>query len=165
MTTSQDLVRTHIDFADRVACARKRHLPRRIDLDEIKSAAYMGLVQAAGRYDADRGVPFTTFAYPRIVGAILDYARELRGEVSLDAEDSDGGSLKDTVVARPDGDAEELFEDLTYGLDDRAVHVLRCYYIDDVPMKEIGSRIGVTESRVSQMLSTSRTEIRARYAA
>jgi RNA polymerase sigma factor for flagellar operon FliA len=51
--------------------------PRHVDLGELTSAGTMGLVEAAYRYDADRGVPFRHFAGHRIRGAILDFVRKM----------------------------------------------------------------------------------------
>jgi RNA polymerase sigma factor for flagellar operon FliA len=43
--------------------------------DDFISAGYVGLVEAAGRFDADRGYEFKTYAYQRIRGAIIDHIR------------------------------------------------------------------------------------------
>lgn len=45
--------------------------------DEINSAALLGLVQAVNRFDENKGVKFSTFAVPTIVGAIKnDFYRD-----------------------------------------------------------------------------------------
>ena len=49
--------------------------PRHVDRDELARAGAPGLVEAARRYDAARGVPFERFAAQRIRGAILDAVR------------------------------------------------------------------------------------------
>lgn len=51
------------------------HFPRHVDRDELARAGALGLVEAARRYDASRGVPFERFAAQRIRGAILDAVR------------------------------------------------------------------------------------------
>jgi RNA polymerase sigma factor FliA len=51
------------------------HFPRHVDRDELARAGALGLVEAARRYDASRGVPFDRFAAQRIRGAILDAVR------------------------------------------------------------------------------------------
>ncbi|MBX7083324.1 MAG: sigma-70 family RNA polymerase sigma factor [Nannocystaceae bacterium] len=43
--------------------------------DELESAGYEGLIQAAQRYDPETGVPFAAFAYHRVRGAMIDAAR------------------------------------------------------------------------------------------
>lgn len=49
-------------------------LPR-VHRDEYEAAGYLGLVEAAARYDRNSGVDFTNFAYLRIRGAIIDNIR------------------------------------------------------------------------------------------
>ena len=51
------------------------HFPRHVDREELARAGALGLVEAARRYDEDRGVPFERFAAQRIRGAILDSVR------------------------------------------------------------------------------------------
>ncbi|MCA9053566.1 MAG: sigma-70 family RNA polymerase sigma factor [Planctomycetaceae bacterium] len=50
-------------------------LPAHVDAENLESAGVCGLVEAAGRFDDQRGIAFSTFAYPRIRGAILDELR------------------------------------------------------------------------------------------
>ena len=87
---SNFLVENNINFADKIACQKKKTLPKYIDLDELKSAAYMGLVKAARRYDADFGATFTTFAYYRISGEIEDYLRKFHHRVFLSLQQEEG---------------------------------------------------------------------------
>ena len=49
--------------------------PRHVDRDELVQAGVLGLVQAAHRYDATKGVAFNHYAAQRIRGAILDAVR------------------------------------------------------------------------------------------
>jgi RNA polymerase sigma factor FliA len=48
-----------------------------VDVEELIAYGYVGLVEAAERYDARRGISFTTFSYYRIKGAIYDGLREM----------------------------------------------------------------------------------------
>ena len=50
-------------------------LPDYVDEDNLASAGILGLVEAAGQFDPERGTAFTTFAFQRIRGAILDELR------------------------------------------------------------------------------------------
>lgn len=49
-----------------------RKLPPQVDLDDVIAYGQIGLAEGARDYDPDRGTQFTTFAYYRIRGAILD---------------------------------------------------------------------------------------------
>jgi RNA polymerase sigma factor for flagellar operon FliA len=55
-------------------------LPAHLDPQDLSSAAVIGLIHAADRFDPSRGVQFKTFAEQHIRGAILD---ELRASDSL----------------------------------------------------------------------------------
>jgi RNA polymerase sigma factor for flagellar operon FliA len=51
-------------------------LPANVEIDDLIQVGMIGLHDAMGRFDADQGVQFETFATQRIRGAMLD---ELRG--------------------------------------------------------------------------------------
>jgi RNA polymerase sigma factor for flagellar operon FliA len=50
-------------------------LPPGVDIDNLESAGVLGLVEAAHRFDPERGVQFKTYAFTRIRGSILDELR------------------------------------------------------------------------------------------
>lgn len=168
-TAQQQLVLDYVSLADKLAGKRKRTLPKFVDIEELRSAAYMGLVEAAGRYDAAFGVLFSTFAYRRIMGAMQDHLRAQgfvkEGErspfLSLDSPiGEDGVSLKDTVEARSESNVGEAFEAVTVKLDPQAKAVLWDYFIDEHSMKEVGEKFGVSESRISQLVKSYKDRIR-----
>lgn len=47
----------------------------------------------------------------------------------------------------------DAFEDRLRGLGEKSKQMLRWYFCDDVPMREIGDRLGLSESRVSQSIA------------
>jgi RNA polymerase sigma-B factor len=57
-----------------------RHLARRYhahgEHDDLEQVAALGLVKAIERYDADRGIAFTSFAVPTISGELKRYFRD-----------------------------------------------------------------------------------------
>jgi RNA polymerase sigma factor for flagellar operon FliA len=69
------LVLDNLDYVRHILGKMAAHLPSGVDRENLESAGVLGLVEAAHRYDASRGVAFKTFAYPRIRGAILDELR------------------------------------------------------------------------------------------
>lgn len=46
------------------------------DMDDLFQAGCIGMMEAYKKFDASRGVKFTTFAYPYILGRISEYVRE-----------------------------------------------------------------------------------------
>lgn len=173
MSTANELVVQYVPLAKKLAYQKKRVLPDFIDIEELESAAYMGLVEAANRYDTSHGVTFSTFAYPRISGAIHDWLREQgwgkRGNplnvVSLDAErdDSDNSQLKQLLAVKEEANNEEMLEVVAQDLDDQAKDVLRFYFIDEFSMREIGEKFGVSESRISQLIKSYKMKIKSTW--
>lgn len=175
MSTYHRLVEQYVPYANKLAYKKKRTLPKFVDIEELKSAAYLGLVEAASRYNPELGIEFSTFSYQRIWGAIHDYLREQgwmkRGDdtqmMSLDLPYTGGEgedcTLKDTIEARPENDTEECFEVITLNLDKQAKEVLRNYFIDDYSMKEVGDKFGVSESRISQLIKQYKTRIKGQW--
>lgn len=170
MSTTQ-LVEQYVPLANKLAFQKKKSLPRFIDIEDLRSAAYLGLVEAANRYKPETGVCFSTFAYPRINGAIIDYLRDQgwvkRGKtchiVSLDAPvaNNEACVLGDTILAKEEvTDQEEVLEVISLNLDNQSKSVLKHYFIDELSMKEVGEKFGVTEGRISQLIKEYKQRIR-----
>lgn len=145
----EHLITSNMKFAQNVA--RKKYSRNRfVSYDEIESAAYMGLVEAASRYDSEKNDEFAGYAYPRIVGAVCDYLRELRwGSRSapvavVEVEDYE---------CRQDRKEGELFGKLTANLPDKSKMMVRLYYFENKKIREIAEEMNLHESRISQVLS------------
>jgi RNA polymerase sigma factor FliA len=72
-----ELIEQHLPLVKHVVLQVATHFPRHVDRQELARAGALGLVEAAQRYDAERGVPFERFAARRIRGAILDSVRSV----------------------------------------------------------------------------------------
>jgi len=68
-----DLVRLHLPLVEH--CAR-RFQNRGEPLDDLVQVGTIGLIKAVDRFDAGRGVEFSTYATPTIVGEIKRYFRD-----------------------------------------------------------------------------------------
>jgi RNA polymerase sigma factor FliA len=66
----------HLGLVHHVARQMANRLSTQADLDELISAGSLGLLQAVDAFDRLRGLSFSTFAVPRIRGAILDELRK-----------------------------------------------------------------------------------------
>ena len=69
------LVEEHYALIGHVVYQASVHFPRHVDREELYGAGAMGLVDAAQRFEVERGVPFDRYAAQRIRGAILDSLR------------------------------------------------------------------------------------------
>lgn len=67
------LVGAHMDLVHSLA---RRFTNRGEPLDDLVQVASIGLLKAIDRFDPDRGVQFTTYAVPTIVGEVKRYFRD-----------------------------------------------------------------------------------------
>jgi RNA polymerase sigma factor for flagellar operon FliA len=71
----QALILKHYPMARSIACRIYQRLPKAVDVDDLISAAVMGLIEAIDRYDVTRAVPFEPYAKHRIHGSVVDALR------------------------------------------------------------------------------------------
>lgn len=69
------LVLSHLEYAEGGAKKHFKMSGGKTDYDELRSAAYLGLVEAAVRYSADRNVKFTTYSFHWIEKELRDVWR------------------------------------------------------------------------------------------
>lgn len=224
LTTSNQLVTEHSNLVPRAAHHLLTRIPASVQWDDLLQAGMLGLVEAAQRFDPDKGASFATYADRRVRGAMLDEvrknawaprslhrkARELAAAVrevesnqadranqvsregvareqeiadcmgvsnaeyhqvvaelhsqkllsieELGNEQSDSENFLVSNSPLPDdlADRQHRLEMLAIAIDKlpkREQLVLSLYYDEHLNLKEIGSVLGVTESRVSQLHS------------
>src|SRR4051812_12347115 len=71
------LIEQHLSLVQAIAGKLKRTLGRAIEFEDLVGYGSKGLVEAAERFDARQGTSFTTFAYYRVRGAMLDGLRTM----------------------------------------------------------------------------------------
>lgn len=71
----QDTVRQFLPLVHHVVSSMRGRVPSHVAVDDLTSAAMVGLLQAVRAYDEGRGVPFAAYATTRIRGAVLDELR------------------------------------------------------------------------------------------
>lgn len=175
-----------LTLVKQIAASVARRLPSHVDRDELVSLGAMGYAEARVRFDPSRGVPFAGFAAMRIRGAILDGLRAAdtlsRGDRKRAREEATPTPPK--IVSDPeevdhalatasyDGDVsdllahQELVAELRAALatlPERERHVVTRHFFEEVPMKVIGAELGVTESRISQIISGAVARLRAEF--
>lgn len=76
-----ELAEEHFPFVDRVVrqvMSRYKIVPN--NYRDFLGAAYLGLLEAAERYDTSSHVPFKKYAYLRVRGAVIDHIRNTSGQ-------------------------------------------------------------------------------------
>ena len=166
----------------------RHHLHR--DQEDYHQAGWLGLIDAARRYDPSRGAQFETYAGIRIRGAVIDESRRqlwgprpwrlerdrqergdpvLRGRqwrprlVSLEDRDVDEPA---TEWAGPDEAAEwaEAREALAQALPELPHQerlVMECQLAGET-LAQIGARLGVSEARSCQIARHARSRLAPR---
>ena len=71
-----ELVTQHVDLVKRLAHHLAARLPATVDINDLMQSGMVGLLEAAGNFDASRGASFETYAGIRIRGAMLDDIRK-----------------------------------------------------------------------------------------
>ena len=74
--SDSDLVMQHVDLVKRIAYHLAARLPSTVDVNDLMQSGMVGLLEAAGNFDASRGASFETYAGIRIRGAMLDDIRK-----------------------------------------------------------------------------------------
>jgi RNA polymerase sigma factor FliA len=204
-----------LPFVEALARRMAASMPNSIDIGDLVQDGVIGLIDAAHRFDEDRGIKFETFAERRVRGAMIDalrkdawprgvrrqrreldaaresLRRELGHEPSMadlaarvgsdekrlsrtivrintieatsplaTGEHMDESSLPTVLVPSEPDSPDEAYEKsetrdrvraAIQSLPWRERKVIGLYYYGEVTMKQIGSEIGVNESRVSQL--------------
>lgn len=73
----EDLIMENLALVRVVARRMHRSLPSHVELDDLISAGYIGLLDAAEKFEQSRQTSFASYAEFRIRGAILDSLRDL----------------------------------------------------------------------------------------
>ncbi len=206
------LIVSNLHYVKHVIGKLLLELPGSVDVENLEAAGVLGLVEAANRFDAGKGVAFKTFAYSRIRGAVLDELRRncpvpqhvlqnwskikvavQRGEQTLTSEqiaemtDLSVEDVEKCLVAmrmnypeswseellpytrRSDNSAQEeqseheqqhVLARAIEKLADRPRAVITLYYLDDLTLKQIGQVLGLSESRVSRILTKTELQLK-----
>jgi RNA polymerase sigma factor for flagellar operon FliA len=78
MSKCERLVSQHFSLVRKIAVRIHKGLPDHVDVvEDLVQAGFIGLVEAAQKYDPDKRVDFRIYANHRIRGAILDALRDM----------------------------------------------------------------------------------------
>lgn len=153
---NQRLVVEFMPFADAIAANKFKKMPPQVQLDELKSAAYLGLCDAATRYDGKQD--FKPLAAIRIIGQIKDYLRSLQRSVKAMALPEDYELLEARVESVPFQDA--IDEICKNNVSPIAKKIFGMYYGQGLTMAEIAGKIDLTPARVCQLIKINTETLR-----
>ncbi len=161
MSASEDQILEALPMVRRMA-SRYRRTP--LGVEDAVGVGALALVEAGRRYDPGRGVPFAGFAFRRVRGALTDACtagagtRRCRPDEEVLWDPDLFREIGDLRSSHPDGrlDILSALAGLRYRL-----RTILVRHACGVPHRKIAEDLGVTESRVSQLLTTARRLVRA----
>ncbi len=149
------LIVDNLDYAEKIAAIQFKKTPPSIQFDDLKSAAFMGLVESANRYDGRK--PFQIYAFNRILGEIKDYLRSLYWG---GRNQSFKMSSWDENLDFEKKDEETNFDEMIKSLSPIGKNIIRKYYTEDKTLKEIGDELALSTTRIHQLLQVNLEQIR-----
>lgn len=191
----QQLVVDHLALVERAVNVEFRSRPETpaYSREDALQDAYLALARASQDFDPAVGASFSTFAWYRVSGAIVDGFRKIdpvsrtdRARIKAGERCREDGSailvevcsLSDTVPGttftwedvtadRAAPERERLGPDvvgeiarLLGKLPERERYIVRRVIFEEAVMREVGVELGVSESRVSQLLTKALTRLR-----
>ncbi len=72
----EQLIEDNIALVQEMARAIAKNLPQHVEVEELESLGFLGLLDAVDKFEPERGVPFEAYGRQRIKGAILDGLRK-----------------------------------------------------------------------------------------
>ena len=172
MNTNRPALRAddHLPMVYKLAAQIHRTLGRKGELDDLVSFGVEGLMRALERFDPARGCAFSTYAYPRIRGAIWDgvrascpvHGRQYRRLMAAQGErvfvtsveEVSPALLRDAAPAADDEcDARRLRRQLGAALarlPERDRTLLERHYWDEQTLLDAGAELGFTKSWASR---------------
>jgi RNA polymerase sigma factor FliA len=151
--TRDELIVSHLPLVKFLVGRIAAQLPPHLDREDLMSAAIVGLITAAERFDPSRGVQFKTFVEQRIRGTIMDELRsqdwltrslrdkykKLEKEFSILEQKLGRNPTSEEVAAALEMDLESYFRLL------EEVHFLSVVSLDDAWEDEDGSPFGLLD--------------------
>lgn len=167
------MVEAHIELVHKIASTLLRGYTD-IERDDLISAGYVGLLEAATTFDPTRGASFKTHAGNRIQGAMLDERRKQahsrgfvrvhhpeanalrwRRKIAFEPIPVDEDGVEIDIIAPPSASEEQVDRErverlLSLPLDWRSRTILNCKIVG-LNQKTIADRLNVSEGRISQL--------------
>jgi RNA polymerase sigma factor (sigma-70 family) len=133
----------------------RRQWPGQVPFEERVQAGRIGLWRAILGYQPERGLAFSTYAWPSISRAIWRVVQEAtpRAEVGLPLRSLSG--VSDPAVMYEAQAVEQALHQLVAQLPEKLGQVITAYYgLNETPpawLKQIGASLGVSAERVRQL--------------
>ncbi len=165
-----ELIVSHLPLVKFLVGRIASQLPPHLDQEDLMSAAVIGLITAAERFDPSRGVQFKTFAEQRIRGTIID---ELRSQDWLTRSLRDKFKKLEREFVKLEHrfgrnpTSEEVAKSLEISVDDyhqmlEEIHLLSFVSLDESWEDEDGSPFGLLDILEDKGIENPQSQLMAR---
>jgi RNA polymerase sigma factor (sigma-70 family) len=160
------LIESHTDLVAKIARNIAMRLPRSFDFEDLRGCGYIGLVQAADRWDATRGVPFAYYAARRIRGEILENVRRRHWtantmyEMTPEVLEIPGATAESVEAPIDIGKRRKVLAAAKGGLNAEERATFEVYFERGGKLTDIGERFGVSQNKSSEMLQQVKRSMR-----
>lgn len=165
------LVLTFAPMAGCIARRRLRGVPGHCEVEDVISCGLEALIRGVDSYDEACGATLAQFLWTRIRRGILDELRGRDPEPPLALAQWEGADQLPSAYPSSDPEhasarreAKQRFREAFRALPERDRRVAVLLYVENLTLREIGELLGVTESRVCQIHSQLRRELRVTLA-
>lgn len=178
-----ELAVRHADKVRKIARTVARRNACRDCTDDLFQEGMIAALAVATRWRPDGGAQYWWLAVPRVHGAMIDYLRSRGGRYRRPVRIPGGGQRSRSVVAMPKAVAAGLVARADAPPDDRPAEVaailvrlgphlsgrdrqvLALLYGAGLRQVDIGERLGLSESRVGQIVAAAVADLRRRVTA
>jgi len=160
------LILSHLGLVRRLAKPIHRSAGNFTELGDLIGSGVLGLIEAAERFEPERGISFVTWCQQRVRGAMLDMLRQMsftpkrEGLPKVFPLDLDLPGR-----SKPVGREIEIADEFEYVmglLTTQQRKVAKRYYQEEKLMLQIGAEMGISESQVSRIHSKLMNRLRGR---
>lgn len=152
------------------AIRRGKRSPYDVDIDDLQQEGALGFLQAIQRFDAQRGIHFSTFAVRRIRGQMLDYLRTLgsprqRGEEGsreLEWKTAFGDTNGTPYFLRWPFDVREALHEALRTLSKKQQRLLELYYAEELTFREIAPMMHLSEAQLARIHNQTLLQLKAK---
>ncbi|MGN1029745.1 MAG: sigma-70 family RNA polymerase sigma factor [Bacilli bacterium] len=173
-------VEDHLGLAKAIAFNFYKILKSKYTYEEIESTAYLGLIEAAKKFDESKGFKFSTYATHHVVGRIKRMYRDdkwynLKRGVKHDMKslnfviDPEHNTemqdiLKDEINIEEDVVNELTVKKLLASLNEKDKKIIYLYFYEQLSQQEISEIVNIHQASVSRTLKTSLIKMRKQLA-